>query len=81
MGAPITWSEIGNEQTHHHFLCIGLMSQRHAADVEMKLDRNIISLLDRVILSVEFIGTKGDAIEFPLSMKFNTKGKAPKRAS
>ena len=38
----------------------------HAADVEMKLDRNIISLLDRVILSVEFIDTKGDAIEFPV---------------
>ena len=50
-----------------YFLCIGLVClNAHAADVEMKLDRNIISLLDRVILSVEFIDTKGDAIEFPV---------------
>ena len=50
-----------------YFLCIGLVYlNAHAADVEMKLDRNIISLLDRVILSVEFIDTKGDAIEFPV---------------
>ncbi|MFL2876570.1 MAG: BatD family protein [Pontiellaceae bacterium] len=50
-----------------YFLWFGLVClNAHAADVEMKLDRNIISLLDRVILSVEFIDTKGDAIEFPI---------------
>ena len=50
-----------------YFLWFGLVYlNAHAADVEMKLERNIISLLDRVILSVEFIDTKGDAIEFPV---------------
>ena len=50
-----------------YFLWFGLVClNAHAADVEMKLDRNIISLLDRVTLSVEFIDTKGDAIEFPV---------------
>ena len=49
-----------------YFLWTGLIIlNAHAADIEMKLDRNIISLLDRVILSIEFIDTKGDAIEFP----------------
>lgn len=42
-----------------------LVGTLHAADVQMKLDRNLISLLDRVVLSIEFIDTKGDAIELP----------------
>ena len=51
-----------------YFLWTGLVIlNAHAADVQMKLDRNIISLLDRVVLSIEFIDTKGDAIEFPVT--------------
>lgn len=42
-----------------------LAATLHAADVQMKLDRNLISLLDRVVLSIEFIDTKGNAIELP----------------
>ena len=50
-----------------YFLWVGLVFlNAHAADVQMKLDRNIISLLDRTVLSVEFSDTTGDAIEFPI---------------
>ena len=47
-----------------YFLWTGLVIlNAHAADVQMKLDRNIISLLDRVVLSIEFIDTKESLIQ------------------
>jgi len=36
-----------------------------AADVRMRLRPQLISLLDRAVLQIEFIDTKGDAVEIP----------------
>lgn len=36
-----------------------------AADVQMNIQPEMLSLLDRAVLTVEFIDTKGDAINFP----------------
>jgi hypothetical protein len=36
-----------------------------AADVQMSIDRPLISLLDRAILKVEFINASGDALDIP----------------
>lgn len=36
-----------------------------AADVQMSIQPQLISLLDRAVLKIEFINTKGDAIDIP----------------
>ena len=36
-----------------------------AADVRMSVEKPLISLLDRTVLKIEFIDTKGDAVEIP----------------
>jgi hypothetical protein len=36
-----------------------------AADVRMSIEPELIGLLDRAVLKVEFIDTKGDAVDFP----------------
>lgn len=36
-----------------------------AADVKMSVEPQLIGLLDRAVLKIEFIGTKGDAVDIP----------------
>ena len=36
-----------------------------AADVQMTIEPQLISLLDRAVLKIEFLDTKGDAVNFP----------------
>ena len=36
-----------------------------AADVRMSIEKPLISLLDRTVLKIEFIDTKGDAVDIP----------------
>ncbi|MEN7972313.1 MAG: BatD family protein [Verrucomicrobiota bacterium] len=43
------------------FLCTGAF----AADVRMSIEPQLISLLDRAVLKIEFIDTKGDAVDIP----------------
>ena len=36
-----------------------------AADVQMSIQPQLIGLLDRAVLKIEFIDTKGDAVDIP----------------
>ena len=36
-----------------------------ASDVQFKLERNLINLMDRTILTLEFIDCQGSAVELP----------------
>ena len=52
----------------HLWAVIGVLSLTaacFAADVQMSIEPNLISLLDRAVLKVEFIDTKGDAVDIP----------------
>lgn len=42
-----------------------LATPAFAADVRMTVEKPLISLLDRTVLRIEFIDTKGDAVELP----------------
>jgi len=42
-----------------------LMASSFAADVKMTIEPQLISLLDRAVLKIEFIDTKGKAVDFP----------------
>jgi len=42
-----------------------LAANTFAADVRMSVERQQISLLDRTVLRIEFIDTKGDAVDIP----------------
>ncbi len=42
-----------------------LAASAFAADVQMTIDRQLISLLDRAVLKIEFIETQGDAVDIP----------------
>jgi hypothetical protein len=45
--------------------CLAWASSAFSADVKMSIQPELISLLDRAVLKIEFIDTKGDAVDFP----------------
>ena len=49
-----------------------------AADVRMTLEPELISLLDRAVLKVEFVDAKGDAVEFPPTDGLTIEYRGPK---
>jgi len=42
-----------------------MVANAFAADVQMSIQPQLISLLDRAVLKIEFINTKGDAVDIP----------------
>lgn len=42
-----------------------MVANAFAADVRMSIEPQLISLLDRAVLKIEFIDTKGDAVDIP----------------
>jgi hypothetical protein len=48
-----------------HILPLLLSLSTWAADVQMTLNRNLISLLDRAVLKIEYINTDGPAVQLP----------------
>ena len=48
------------------------------ADVRMTLEPELISLLDRAVLKVEFVDAKGDAVEFPPTDGLTIEYRGPK---
>ena len=47
------------------FAAVLLAASTFAADVRMTIEPELISLLDRAVLKVEFIDSKGDALDIP----------------
>jgi hypothetical protein len=47
------------------FSALLLAPHAFAADVQMSIQPQLISLLDRAVLKIEFIDTKGDAVDIP----------------
>ena len=46
-------------------LSLLLVGTAFAEDVKVSIEPNLISLLDRAVLKVEFIDTKGDSVDIP----------------